>query len=94
VPEYGLIIGLSVMAIAVAAVAMISLTTAQPTHADSDFKSDWAVEGGFDIISDADVFRFPTAIAFIPNPGNRPKYAPLFAYALWRQHVAGGARSS
>ena len=24
----------------------------------------------------------------------RPKYAPLFAYALWRQHVAGGARSS
>jgi hypothetical protein len=72
VPEYGLIIGLSVMAIAVAAVAMISLTTAQPTHADSDFKSDWAVEGGFDIISDADVFRFPTAIAFIPNPGIGP----------------------
>jgi hypothetical protein len=25
---------------------------------------------------------------------SRPKYAPLFAYALWRQHVAGGARSS
>ena len=24
----------------------------------------------------------------------RPKYAPLFAYALWRQHIAGGARSS
>ena len=24
----------------------------------------------------------------------RPRYAPLFAYALWRQHVAGGARSS
>jgi len=24
----------------------------------------------------------------------RPKYAPLFAYALWRQHVAGGVRSS
>ena len=24
----------------------------------------------------------------------RPKYAPLFAYALWRQHVAGGAGSS
>ena len=24
----------------------------------------------------------------------RPKYAPLFAYAIWRQHVAGGTRSS
>jgi len=24
----------------------------------------------------------------------KPRYAPLFAYALWRQHVAGGARSS
>ena len=24
----------------------------------------------------------------------RPRYVPLFAYALWRQHVAGGARSS
>ena len=24
----------------------------------------------------------------------RPKYAPQFAYALWRQHVAGGVRSS
>ena len=24
----------------------------------------------------------------------QPRYAPLFAYALWRQHVAGGARSS
>ena len=24
----------------------------------------------------------------------KPKYVPLFAYALWRQHVAGGARSS
>ena len=24
----------------------------------------------------------------------RPRYAPLFAYALWCQHVAGGARSS
>ena len=24
----------------------------------------------------------------------RPRYAPFFAYALWRQHVAGGARSS
>jgi hypothetical protein len=65
------------MAIAVAAVAIVSLTTAQPTPADSDFKSDWAVERGFDIISDADGFRFPTAIAFIPNPGNRPK-DPLY----------------
>ena len=24
----------------------------------------------------------------------RPKYVPLFVYALWRQHVAGGLRSS
>ena len=24
----------------------------------------------------------------------RPEYVPLFAYALWRQHVAGGVRSS
>ena len=24
----------------------------------------------------------------------RAKYAPLFAYALWRQHVSGGTRSS
>lgn len=76
--KYGLIIGLAGVAIAVASVTIILLTTSsQSTDSAADFKSDWAVQRGFDITFDADGFRFPTAIAFIPNPGNEPK-DPLY----------------
>jgi len=42
-----------------------------------DWKSDWAVEEGYAIQPDAAGFQFPTALAFVPNPGNDPK-DPLY----------------
>lgn len=47
------------------------------TSTSFDWKSDWAVEKGFDISIDSEGLRFPTAIAFVPNPGISPK-DPLY----------------
>lgn len=79
-PKHGLIIGLTVASVVVATIVAISLAATRSTHtapAPSDWKSNWAVEPGFDITIDAQGFRFPTSIAFIPNPGNSPE-APLY----------------
>jgi hypothetical protein len=42
-----------------------------------DWKSDWALREGFSIRIDTEGYEFPTAIAFIPNPGTDPK-DPLY----------------
>lgn len=76
-PKHVLTIGLTFVAIVIATIVTASLVTAQPAHADSDWQSDWAVEPGFDIVVDTEGFRFPTSIAFIPNPGKDPK-DPLY----------------
>lgn len=46
----------------------------QQTH---DWKQDWLVEDGFSISVDAKGFSLPTAIAFVPEPGQGPK-DPLY----------------
>lgn len=38
-----------------------------------DWRTDWAIEDGFSIQPDTAGYRFPTAMAFVPNPGNGPK---------------------
>jgi glucose/arabinose dehydrogenase/mono/diheme cytochrome c family protein len=42
-----------------------------------DWRSDWAVEDGFALTMDTEGYHYPSAIAFIPNPGNGPK-DPLY----------------
>ena len=75
--KHRLIIGLTVAAVAIATIIAIVLAIISSTPATSDWKSDWAVETGFDIALDSQGFRFPTSIAFVPNPGKLPK-SPLY----------------
>lgn len=42
-----------------------------------DWRTDWAIETGFSIQRDINGLQFPTAIAFVPNPGPDPK-DPLY----------------
>lgn len=41
------------------------------------WKSEWAVSKGFSIEIDTEGYHYPTAIAFVPNPGDDPK-DPLY----------------
>ena len=45
---------------------------AQAPAAAPDWRSDWALAEGFTLRRDAEGFRFPTAIAFVPHPGHAP----------------------
>jgi hypothetical protein len=48
-----------------------------PADEKFDWRSDWSLKENFDISIDTEGYRFPTAIAFVPNPGNGPK-DPLY----------------
>jgi glucose/arabinose dehydrogenase len=63
--------------IAMAASFLVTCSQPQPIQAPYDWKSDWAVESGFSITPDTAGYSFPTAIAFVPNPGPAPK-DPLY----------------
>ena len=76
-PKHGLMIGIIVAMVVIATIVAISLAVTRPPPATSGWKSNWAVEPGFAITIDARGFRFPTSIAFIPNPGDSPK-DPLY----------------
>src|ERR671911_470711 len=43
----------------------------------ADWRSDWAVKPGFSLTEDTQGYDFPTAIAFVPQPGPNPK-DPLY----------------
>ena len=45
--------------------------------AHEDWQSDWELPDGFQLRIDAEGFDYPTAIAFVPNPGPDPK-SPLY----------------
>ena len=51
--------------------------TSGPALADFDWRSDWSVERGFEIVIDAQGFQLPTSISFVPDPGPQPK-DPLY----------------
>jgi hypothetical protein len=54
-----------------AALAIPAVVAAQgPTP--PDWRSDWAVADGFSLRRDAEGFRFPTSITFVPHPGSAP----------------------
>lgn len=46
-------------------------------RAEIDWRSDWELPNGFSLKIDTEGFDFPTAIAFVPNPGPDPK-SPLY----------------
>jgi hypothetical protein len=45
--------------------------------AQEEWRNDWIVEEGFALAIDADGFEFPSAIAFVPEPGREPR-DPLY----------------
>jgi len=45
--------------------------------AQAEWRDDWIVEDGFALTIDADGFEFPSAIAFVPEPGGEPQ-DPLY----------------
>lgn len=45
-----------------------------------DWRNDWTVKRGYTIKVDTEGYQLPTAIAFVPNPGNGPK-DPLYFVA-------------
>ena len=61
----------------VAASVLVACGAPPPNPVPFDWKSDWAVESGFSIAPDSTGYSFPTAIAFVPNPGPAPK-DPLY----------------
>ena len=59
-----------------AIVEILAVTSAIADEADA-WRSDWELAQGFAIDIDSEGYRFPTSIAFVPNPGPRPK-DPLY----------------
>lgn len=47
------------------------------TDSNEDWKKEWAVPDGFSLAIDSQGYQYPTAIAFVPNPGDGPK-DPLY----------------
>lgn len=55
-------------------------------QAPYDWRTDWAVSEGFTLSVDTEGYDFPTAIAFVPEPGSGPK-DPLYFVAELRGRV-------
>ncbi len=61
----------------VAASVLVTCGVPPQNQEPFDWRSDWAVASGFSITPDSAGYSFPTAIAFVPNPGPAPK-DPLY----------------
>jgi hypothetical protein len=57
--------------------ASAAVAARQPHTAPFDWRSDWAVQSGYTLSIDTEGYQFPTAIAFVPQPGLGPK-DPLY----------------
>ncbi|MEW6143504.1 MAG: PQQ-dependent sugar dehydrogenase [Thermodesulfobacteriota bacterium] len=53
-----------------------------PAAQNNDWMGDWSLEEGFNISIDTEGYHFPTAIAFVPEPGSGPKDALYFVTEL------------
>lgn len=56
---------------------LVSTVEADAPGQSMDWRQEWSVSHGFDVTKDAAGFEFPTAIAFVPDPGSGPK-DPLY----------------
>lgn len=52
------------------------------TDEPHDWKTDWSIEEDFDLSIDTEGYHFPTAIAFVPEPGDGAKDALYFVTEL------------
>jgi glucose/arabinose dehydrogenase len=69
-----------------AGIALAIMVGAAPALKAQDSRSDWEVRPGFSLRIDADGFHYPTAIAFVPQPGPGPK-DPLYFVTELRGRV-------
>ena len=77
----------AVSVIAVATIVLAILVIWETSSYEGfEWESDWAVEQGFDISMDSEGFQFPTAIAFVPDPGIEAK-DPLYFVTELRGQV-------
>lgn len=83
--KYIFITGLVLLLIALAAWPFIASVEAHQTK-PYDWKADWAVAEGFGLSIDTEGYSFPTAIAFVPEPGPDPK-DPLYFVTELRGRV-------
>lgn len=58
-------------------ISRLSSPTASAQNGAFDWRSDWALEEGFFLSIDTEGYHLPTAIAFVPQPGDGPK-DPLY----------------
>ena len=76
-PKQRMITGLLVSVMLLTMLVVNSPAGATSSAGSPDWRSDWSVQRGFEVIADAEGFQFPTSIAFVPNPGTAPK-DPLY----------------
>ena len=51
-------------------------------ESSNDWRKEWSLEKGFDIEIDTEGYQFPSAIAFVPDPGKGPKDPLYFVLEL------------
>jgi len=74
------------MRLATASTLAILIAAASSPGKAQDSRSDWEVRPGFALRVDTDGFHYPTAIAFVPEPGPGPK-DPLYFVTELRGRV-------
>jgi glucose/arabinose dehydrogenase/mono/diheme cytochrome c family protein len=68
----------ALLAVSVLSAAALALTRRGRADVPPvDWRTEWAVDGGFALRTDTEGYEYPSAIAFVPNPGSRPK-DPLY----------------
>ena len=79
-----------IVAVAFLLIALAIWPLIRPVQADQteefDWRADWAVPEGFALQIDTEGYQFPTAIAFVPEPGPDPK-DPLYFVTELRGQV-------
>lgn len=66
-----------VLFVILATLLLASCTSPSAGPAAYDWQNDWALQDGFSITRDTQGYHYPTAIAFVPNPGKGPQ-DPLY----------------
>lgn len=63
-------------------VIMAVYSRPSPASENNDWRKEWGLEEGFDIAVDTEGYKFPSAIAFVPDPGKGPKDPLYFVIEL------------
>lgn len=65
---------------------VLGVANSTPAAPGKDWRDEWDVPDGFSMSIDTEGFNFPSAIAFVPNPGPDPK-SPLYFVTEMRGKV-------